>query len=509
DFPVTIRDISKDKYLATTVKRSEKSIHQAIIEDLPDKPVLESVMEWRLISEQELAASESPVGTLVSQGTAQWNINRRSVPSGNYLVTFTVSIRVGDPASSETLKAFDYGFIKVIAAPLRAIIDGGSSVLWGSRDAVTVDGSLSYDGDVGPGNSSGLKFTWSCYRLGDNTSVSNNCFGSFKGDVTLTSIEIIPRGLKIRHPYVLRLTVSRDDRSHFAEIIFEIAAGEIPQVSLRCFVDCGKVVSASNKFRVTSECLNSPCISSEYIWQLMRLNDDSKQLGRIAILPNMTSTAINATNMIIKKKSLQSSSKYALNLTVIPPGGTAGFAVLEFETAGQPHSGYCVPSAVVGFSLETKFSFECFEWQDKNKPLSYEFRVGDEPISYGTSAKSVSTVLPSGSPENDYQLSINVIIKNAVGVAVVKKLSVKVVPSTQLDPCRSQIEEVSSKLKGFVIGDDSDLDKFLKKGEISQASQLAITVLQSANEETKCGQTLGQDTKTLVGLLTVIIFFSN
>ena len=80
----------------------------------------------------------------------------------------------------------------------------------------------------------------------------------------------------------------------------------------------------------------------------------------------------------------------------------------------------------------------------------------------------------------------------------------KVVPSTQLDPCRSQVDEVSSKLKGFVIGDDSDLDKFLKKGEISQASQLAITVLQSANEETKCGQTLGQDTKTLVGLHTVI-----
>ena len=197
--------------------------------------------------------------------------------------------------------------------------------------------------------------------------------------------------------------------------------------SCRCFVDCGKVVSASNKFRVTSECLNSPCIGSEYIWQFMRLNDDSKQLERIAILPNMISTAINATNMIIKKKSLQSSSKYALNLTVISPGGTAGFAVLEFETAGQPHSGYCVPSAVVGFSLETKFSFECFEWQDKNKPLSYEFRVGDEPISYGTSAKSVSTVLPSGSPENDYQLSINVIIKNAVGVAVVKKLFVKVI----------------------------------------------------------------------------------
>ena len=81
------------------------------------------------------------------------------------------------------------------------------------------------------------------------------------------------------------------------------------------------------------------------------------------------------------------------------------------------------------------------------------------------------------------------------------------VPSSQLDPCRSSVEEVSNKLKGFVIGDDSDLDKFLKKGEISQASQLAITVLKSASEETECEQTLSKDTKTLVGPLTVIFFF--
>ena len=80
----------------------------------------------------------------------------------------------------------------------------------------------------------------------------------------------------------------------------------------------------------------------------------------------------------------------------------------------------------------------------------------------------------------------------------------KVMPSSQLDPCRSSVKEVSNKLKSFVIGDDSDLDGLLKKGEIGQATQLAITVLQSANEETECGQTLSQDTKTLVGLHTVI-----
>ena len=59
-------------------------------------------------------------------------------------------------------------------------------------------------------------------------------------------------------------------------------------------------------------------------------------------------------------------------------------------------------------------------------PLTYEFQLEDEPISYGSSPKSVSTGLPAGSPEDDYQLQINIVIKNAVGVAVVINLVVKV-----------------------------------------------------------------------------------
>lgn len=218
--------------MATTIKRSDKSIQQAIIEGLPDVPILESVMEWRLISEQELAASESPEGTLISQGTAQWTINRRSVPAGIYQVKFTASIKIGDPASSQTLNAFNYGFIEVIAAPVRTIIDGGSSVRWGSNEIITVDGSLSYDGDIGPGNNTGLNFSWSCHDSPDNLSLSDDCFGSFVGEATLTLISIDPKQLRTKS-YVLRLTVSKADRSHFAEMFFEIADGEIPQVSLR------------------------------------------------------------------------------------------------------------------------------------------------------------------------------------------------------------------------------------------------------------------------------------
>ena len=183
-------------------------------------------------------------------------------------------------------------------------------------------------------------------------------------------------------------------------------------------------MSASNKLRVTSECPNSPCNGSVYEWRLKRLNDNSDTWEEIPILPNMTSMAVSATDMIIKKNALQSKSKYSLKLCVISSKGVEGFAVLDFETAGAPHSGYCTPSLQEGVSLETEFTFKCFDWQDTTA-LTYEFQLGDEPISYGSSPQSVSTWLPAGS-QDDYQLQINIVIKNAVGVAVVINLVVKV-----------------------------------------------------------------------------------
>ena len=71
------------------------------------------------------------------------------------------------------------------------IIGGESSERLGSKQNVTVNASLSYDANVGPGIHTGLNFTWS-YR--SDTSLSNTCFGSFQneGDLDLTSITIDP-----------------------------------------------------------------------------------------------------------------------------------------------------------------------------------------------------------------------------------------------------------------------------------------------------------------------------
>ena len=233
---MTIRNISKDKYHATVVMRSSKSVQEAIIQGLHgDVAVLSSNLEWRIISEAQLTASESSEGTLVSKGTTEWTITRRSIPPGIYQVRFDASYTIGDQVFPQTLIAFDFGFIEVIPAPVRAIIDGGSSVRWGSKETVTVDGSLSYDADVGPGNYAGLTFAWSCHKQKEDFALSSDCFGSFVNleNVNFTAISIDPSHLEIGNTYILRLTVSKDARSSFTEISFEIAAGEVPQVPIR------------------------------------------------------------------------------------------------------------------------------------------------------------------------------------------------------------------------------------------------------------------------------------
>ena len=232
---MTIRNISKDKYNPFPVERAVKSSLEALILGLPEGvPPLGSVKEWRLISEAELAASEAPVGTLVSQGTDKLTINRRSIAAGIHQVTFTASYNYGNSAAPQTIQAFDYGFIQSIPGPIIAIIDGGSSVRWGSTETVTVDGSLSYDGDIGPGTHTGVTFTWSCFKSLDNTTISDNCFSAFVNEnINTTAISINPSQLEVGKTYVLRLTVSKDTRSAFAEMSIEIAEGEVPQVALR------------------------------------------------------------------------------------------------------------------------------------------------------------------------------------------------------------------------------------------------------------------------------------
>ena len=60
-------------------------------------------------------------------------------------------------------------------------------------------------------------------------------------------------------------------------------------------------------------------------------------------------------------------------------------------------------------------------------------------------------------------------------------------------------------LNGLIAVKDCKLDELLRKGEISQASQLALTVLKTANETPDCGEGLSIEVKTSVSKIMELI----
>ena len=60
-------------------------------------------------------------------------------------------------------------------------------------------------------------------------------------------------------------------------------------------------------------------------------------------------------------------------------------------------------------------------------------------------------------------------------------------------------------LNGLIAVKDCKLDELLRKGEISKASQLALTVLKTANETPDCGKGLSIGIKTSVSKIMEVI----
>ena len=60
-------------------------------------------------------------------------------------------------------------------------------------------------------------------------------------------------------------------------------------------------------------------------------------------------------------------------------------------------------------------------------------------------------------------------------------------------------------LNGLIAVKDCKLDELLRKGETSKASQLALTVLKTANETPDCGKGLSIEIKTSVSKIMEVI----
>ena len=98
----------------------------------------------------------------------------------------------------------------------------------------------------------------------------------------------------------------------------------------------------------------------------------------------------------------------------------------------KKHSGDCFIKPLEGYAVETTFNITCVGWSDEDGPLKYEFRyytsaglVINDP-NKGVGMSTLSTKLPVGDRLHNFQLPIDIQIKDSLGDLTVKRIEVKV-----------------------------------------------------------------------------------
>jgi len=431
--------------------------------------------------------------TLLDVTGTQWNLPKRTLDYGTYYLDFRAAFKSNPKMFGSTL-----GFFTIVKSPLRAEISGGNTVTRGKGKTITLNGSLSQDPDVEPGNITSMKFTWLCKKRHEsfpNLSVSisvvspipgpgqgggggggGGCFGTGVGRLSLnTAVVNLPTSaMNVGEFYDIKLIVQKDTRyDDFVQEI-KIVNGNPPEVTIRCIINCGKTTTNA-RIGLTTTCVGDACKSAKYQWLLVSLHSPTNEETAVTLTRNMTETELNLPGIIIKKDALAGDVTYRLKVNVTQAHGPPGISSYQFRTNAPPKGGQCTVKPLNGSALKTSFNIKCSDWTDSETPLTYEFhyKTGGglyTVVSYG-SEDHVETVLPQGPKANNFIIEFSVTIKDKLFAETTVHMDIIVEPPP-----------VNESLSDLALGNSSAFTKLVQSGNVRRATQLANAVLQTAQE---------------------------
>ncbi|KAL9976392.1 hypothetical protein ACROYT_G013690 [Oculina patagonica] len=378
---------------------------------------------------------------------------------------------------------------------LVAIIYGGTEVIRGHQQNITVNASLSHDPDVGLGNHSGMNFTWYYGEITGNysglqttmedsfTGVNQSSIRYFGNDSGLEAT-LSTSSMLVNKTYAVKLVVTKDCRSSTSYQVIHLVKGDPPEISQRCQINCKPEISPSVKLSIKSQCHGPKCSKiSSYEWILYQEYSFVPYTDIIWVkkeLKLITDTPLNSRSIVIKKDSLEGGKNYRLVHLIRTSDGQQGMSVYGISTATQPTGGTCSISPSSGISLKTNFNLSCSNWKSGSTPLSYKFQYQLKDslngIIYNGLNSSVISWLPPGNRSDNFTVKFVVTVTDKYGAsAPAVNLSVQVKPSLLLRP---------GKITKFLRANDSLFNKLIKDGDLSKAAQIANTILQAVSRDT-------------------------
>ena len=172
--------------------------------------------EWEITKASD---QSSQFGSFVAHGEVFNNKTEKLELEGRELEEGYLFIRciafVKTQSGNFEVKAYDYGYVRVLYPPLIVQIAGSITAIKGNG-SVALDASSSYDPQTPVNNSSGLTFSWYCQRIDDNIPKQSpsGCYGHHAGKLSSRGPMIVVDidRMDANNTYLFELVVTKDYR---------------------------------------------------------------------------------------------------------------------------------------------------------------------------------------------------------------------------------------------------------------------------------------------------------
>jgi hypothetical protein len=335
------------------------------------------------------------------------------IVGSTYSITVTAS--TGSTSSSTSVQVY------VTQGSLVAMIAGSSQKSVRELESIIVDGSSSYDEDVGglTGTAAGLKFSWSCSQ--SLPILSSSCAGVIDQALFVSnqaSQSELLNALENSAGAVISVTLTVSDqkstRSASTSITISVLSSLSPTVALTSNGFGNNMINAGSILQLIASANIPQGLNGNASWSLG--NSLSSSLQSIALTP-LTSTWSTLGNdqsssltslfyLSIKSYALAEGLQYTFSFGCYPSSvGQATVSSIVITVNKAPSLGKFQVSPSEGIELEDIFTFSCSNWIDSNLPLTYQFSylttTGTKMIVKSSSqATYTSLVLPAGSSSN-------------------------------------------------------------------------------------------------------------
>uniref|UniRef100_H3B277 Polycystin 1, transient receptor potential channel interacting n=1 Tax=Latimeria chalumnae TaxID=7897 RepID=H3B277_LATCH len=338
-----------------------------------------------------------------------------SLNVGTYCLQFTVSLQ------DTPLQQKVFLNVSVVHSKLVPIIRGGSQRVWSIGLDLVLDGTKSYDPDVGVEEDSSLLYHWHC-ELQKN--VASCCPRFLENNTSIT----IPKAMLCQSTiYVFTLAIGKPGREvAFATQTVSVWSRRTLSVMIEC-QSCSALssyeVSRSIHVTLSGQCRNC---NDKTLYKWTSHSSDGKPL---ILDSTTTSTGDSNRDLVVRQGVLKDGVNYTFTLTATYPMRRQwGLSSITLAPNKPPQDGVCTiqPESII-YVLETSLVYHCTGWRDEDSSLvqliytliaeTYMTDTGhcQRFYLYRGIKSSFSTLVPSGNHGNDSTVNIIIEIEDSLG----------------------------------------------------------------------------------------------